>query len=432
MSAIEERFRQLHPTSEGLAAQARQLFPDGVTHVSRKLAPYPVYMDRGKGPRKWDIDGNEYVDYRTGHGSMILGQAHPAIVDAVQTQMAKGTHLSACTEVEIRWASLIKQIVPSVEKVRFVSSGTEAVMMAFRICRRFTGKEKIVKFADAFHGWSDAAYVTDPDTDAAYGIPSGTASSVINLPPHDLEAVENTLKSDDDIAAVVFQGNDVARPEFIRGLRELTERMGVLLMIDEVVSGFRWSMSGCQGRFGVTPDVSAFAKILAGGLPGGAVGGRADILDVIGQGGRKAPRHVQRKPAFGSRRRNRAPTVNRRTGGRNGRGVRGKTAGSDSMKYCNAWRSLAAHMAWHQSSASVSGRKSTRRIRIRRPPKPIPDGKRVSGDTLDQLQMEFINQGVWSSPVAFILSSTHQDGDIDFTVDKFEAALREVRKTGAI
>ena len=98
-------------------------------------------------------------------------------------------------------------------------------MMAFRICRRFTGKEKIVKFADAFHGWSDAAYVTDPDTDAAYGIPSGTASSVINLPPHDLEAVENTLKSDDDIAAVVFQGNDVARPEFIRGLRELTERM---------------------------------------------------------------------------------------------------------------------------------------------------------------------------------------------------------------
>ena len=217
MTAIEERFRELHPTSEGLAAQARQLFPDGVTHVSRKLAPYPVYMDRGKGPRKWDIDGNEYVDYRTGHGSMILGQAHPAVVDAVQVQMAKGTHLSACTEVEIKWADLVKRIVPSVEKVRFVSSGTEAVMMAFRICRRFTGKQKIVKFADAFHGWSDAAYVTDPDTDAAYGIPSGTSSSIINLPPHDLEAVENTLNSDDDIAAVIFQGNDVARPEFVTG-----------------------------------------------------------------------------------------------------------------------------------------------------------------------------------------------------------------------
>ena len=129
MTAIEERFRELHPTSEGLAAQARQLFPDGVTHVSRKLAPYPVYMDRGQGPRKWDIDGNEYVDYRTGHGSMILGQAHPAVVDAVQTQMARGTHLSACTEVEIKWAELVRRIVPSVEKVRFVSSGTEAVMM---------------------------------------------------------------------------------------------------------------------------------------------------------------------------------------------------------------------------------------------------------------------------------------------------------------
>ena len=431
MSAIEERFRQLHPTSEGLAAQARQLFPDGVTHVSRKLAPYPVYMDRGKGPRKWDIDGNEYVDYRTGHGSMILGQAHPAIVDAVQTQMAKGTHLSACTEVEIRWASLIKQIVPSVEKVRFVSSGTEAVMMAFRICRRFTGKEKIVKFADAFHGWSDAAYVTDPDTDAAYGIPSGTASSVINLPPHDLEAVENTLKSDDDIAAVVFQGNDVARPEFIRGLRELTERMGVLLMIDEVVSGFRWSMSGCQGRFGVTPDVSAFAKILAGGLPGGAVGGRADILDVIGQGGVRHPGTFNANPlsaAAGATALQlliEEPVV--------------ETAEASAEKLRVGFNEVLQRMeipggAYGVASVvSVSlGQEVDTTDPYSTPAEADPGGKRVSGDTLDQLQMEFINQGVWSSPVAFILSSTHQDGDIDFTVDKFEAALREVRKTGAI
>ncbi len=431
MTAIEERFRELHPTSEGLAAQARQLFPDGVTHVSRKLAPYPVYMDRGKGPRKWDIDGNEYVDYRTGHGSMILGQAHPAIVDAVQTQMAKGTHLSACTELEIKWADLVRQIVPSVEKVRFVSSGTEAVMMAFRICRRFTGKQKIVKFADAFHGWSDAAYVTDPDTDAAYGIPTGTSSSIINLPPHDLEPVENTLKSDDDIAAVIFQGNDVARPEFVKGLRELTTRHGVLLIFDEVVSGFRWSMAGCQGHYDVMPDVSSYAKILAGGLPGGAVGGRADILDVIGDGGIRHPGTFNANPlsaAAGSTALQiltEEPVV--------------ATAEASAQRLRVGINEVLQRMeipggAYGMASyVNVSlGQEVDTSDQYSTPSEYDPEGSQVSGDTMDQLQMEFINQGVWSSPVAYILTSTHQDSDIDFTVDKFEAALKEVRKTGAI
>ena len=388
-------------------------------------------MDRGKGPRKWDVDGNEYVDYRTGHGSMILGQAHPAVVDAVQAQMEKGTHFSASTEVEIRWARLIEQIVPSVEKVRFVSSGTEAVMMAFRICRRFSGKQKIVKFADAFHGWSDAAYVTDPDTDAAYGIPAGTASTIINLPEHDLDAVEDTLKADDDVAAVIFQGNDLARPEFIRGLREVTERHETLLIFDEVVSGFRWSMAGCQGRYDLRPDVSAFAKILAGGLPGGAVGGRADVIDVISEGGVRHPGTFNANPlsaAAGSTALQiliDEPVV--------------ATAEASAEKLKAGINDVLQRMEIPggaygiSSSISVSlGQKVDTADPYASPAETDPHGSQVPSHAMDQLQMELINQGVWSSPAAFILSSTHEDSDVDFTVEKYEAALREVRKTGAI
>ena len=147
MNKIEQTFENLHPSSKQLAKDARNVFPMGVTHVSRSMSPYPIYMVEGKGPKKWDVDGNEYIDYRTGHGSMILGQAHPAIVKAVKDQVEKGTHFSSGTNLEIRWAECVKTLVPSVEKMRFVSSGTEALMMAFKMARVFTGREKIVKFS---------------------------------------------------------------------------------------------------------------------------------------------------------------------------------------------------------------------------------------------------------------------------------------------
>ena len=140
MSSIEDRFVELHPESKPLAEKAMGLFADGVTHERRSMSPYPVYMERGVGPRKWDVDGNEYIDYKTGHGSMILGQAHPAIVEAVQSQMTKGTHLSSGTRLEVEWAEAVIRLVPSVEKLRFVASGTEALMMAFKMARVFSGK----------------------------------------------------------------------------------------------------------------------------------------------------------------------------------------------------------------------------------------------------------------------------------------------------
>ncbi len=431
MTAIEDRYVQLHPTSEKLATEANELFPQGVTHAARLMSPFGIYMDSGSGPRKWDVDGNEYIDYKTGHGSMILGQAHPAIIQAVQTQMAKGTHFSSGTRLEIEWANAIKRLVPSVEKVRFVSSGTEALMMAFKMARVHTDKEKIVKFAGAFHGWADPAFVTDPDTDRRDGIPRGTSESVINVPKHNLEALDALLSSRSDIAAVVFQGNDIARPEFITGVREVTKRHNTLLIVDEVVSGFRWSNAGCQGRFNIEPDLSTFGKILAGGLPGACVGGRADILDTVGDGGIRHPGTFNANPltaAAGSTALNiveTEPIV--------------EMAEKQAIRLRDGINDVLQSMEIPGGAYGVS---SIVMVSLGSPvdisdPYAVPSGveqggRPASNEVLDQLQLAIVNEGLWSHPASMILSATHSDDDIDNTVNRYEAGLRKVRSAGLI
>lgn len=431
MTAIENRYVQLHPTSEKLAGEADGLFPQGVTHASRLMSPFPVYMERGSGPRKWDVDGNEYIDYKTGHGSMILGQAHPAIVDAVQAQMARGTHLSSSTRLEVEWASTIKRLVPSVDKVRFVSSGTEALMMTFKMARVHSKKEKIVKFTGAFHGWSDPAYVTDPETDRRDGIPRGTSETIINVPPHDLDALDALLSSRDDVAAVVFQGNDIARPEFITGLRELTERHDTLLIFDEVVSGFRWSNAGCQGRFGVEPDLSAFAKILAGGLPGGCVGGRADIIDTVGDSGIRHPGTFNANPlsaAAGSTALKIVETepiveLAEKQAIRLRDGINNVL---QSMEIPGGAYGVASIVMVSLGSSVDTSDPYAVPVDVEQGGRPVPN------EVLDELQLAIVNQGVWTHPASMILSATHSDDDIDKTVNCYEAGLREVRTAGLI
>lgn len=431
MTAIETRYAEMHPGSNELGVRANGLFPEGVTHVSRQMSPFPLYMERGSGPRKWDVDGNEYIDFKTGHGSMILGQAHPAIVDAVQEQMANGSHLSSGTRLEIDWAEAVIRLVPSVEKVRFVNSGTEALMMAFKMARVYSGKEKIVKFEGAFHGWADPAYVTDPETDRQYGIPRGTSDSVINLPAHDLDAVDRLLLSSDDVAAVVFQGNDIARPEFITGLRDVTRKYGTLLLFDEVVSGFRWSNAGCQGRFDVDPDLSAFAKILAGGLPGGCVGGRADIVDTVGAGGIRHPGTFNANPlsaAAGSTALNileSEPIV--------------ETAERQAVRFKDGINGVLRSMEIPGGAYGVSSivMVSLGASVDTSDPYAVPDGveqggRPVASDVLDQVQLAIVNEGLWTHPASMILSATHTDDDVDEAVSRYEAGLKQVRSAGLI
>ena len=283
MPTIIEDYIQNHPGSAKLYQEAKGLFPGGVTHDTRYASPFPIYVTHGEGALKWDVDGNEYVDYVCGHGSLILGHSHPAIVAAVEAQMARGTHLGASTEQEVRWAKAIKALMPSVEKMRFHSSGTEATMMALRLARAYTGKSKIIKFQDHFHGWHD--YVMVGSDRSAPGIPESTRQSMVVLPPGDLNAVDRAM-AQDDIAAVILEPTGahfgqlpLDLPDFLVGLRELTERHGVLLIMDEVVTGFRIHPGGAQTLYGVSPDLTSMAKIVAGGLPGGVVAGKAEIID---------------------------------------------------------------------------------------------------------------------------------------------------------
>ncbi len=288
MPSILEEYIATHSGSAQRYAEAVQVFPGGVTHDNRYAQPFPLYITHGVGPRKWDVDGNELIDYVSGHGALILGHSHPAIAAAVAEQITRGTHLGACTDEELRWARAIQALMPSVEKVRFHSSGTEATLMAMRLARAYTGKNKVIKLQDHFHGWHD--YAMAGSDRSSPGIPEASWGSMVIVPAGDLGAVEDALARDTDIAALILEPTgahygqltfDV--PNYLKGLRELTSQHGVVLIFDEVVTGFRASPGGVQTLYGVTPDVTTMAKIVAGALPGGAVGGKAEIIDMIAQ-----------------------------------------------------------------------------------------------------------------------------------------------------
>ncbi len=276
--------------SAELFARARQVFPGGVTHDNRYSSTGPIYIDHAAGSHKWDVDGREYIDYWMGHGSLLLGHGYPAIIDAVTEQMRKGTHYGGSSAVEVRWGELVQQLVPSAERVKFTSSGTEADMLAVRLARAFTGRTKMLKFEGHFHGWSDTmtvAFQAPFDVPTSVGIPQAMIDTVVVAPANDLAALEQTLAGDGDIACVIMEPTGASYgvipldDGFLQGVRDLTRRYGVLLIFDEVVTGFRYAPGGIQEVTGVIPDLTTLAKILAGGLPGGAVGGRADIMAAL-------------------------------------------------------------------------------------------------------------------------------------------------------
>jgi glutamate-1-semialdehyde 2,1-aminomutase len=289
-SKIVAAYRRRTPTSERLAAEARRIFPSGVTHDGRYLQPYPIYVGRAAGSRKWDVDNNEYVDYTGGHGALLLGHNHPQVVAAAERALQHGTHFGACHELEIRWGQIVQKLVPSAERVRFTSSGTEATMLALRLARAFTGRKKVVHFAGHFHGWHDhvAFGVSNHfDGSPSPGVLPEVAENIVLAPPGNVPAMNDLLESRNDVAAVIIEptgaswGQVPVLPDFLHALREATGRRGVILVFDEVVSGFRVSPGGAQAHYGITPDLTTLAKILAGGFPGGAVVGRADIMDAL-------------------------------------------------------------------------------------------------------------------------------------------------------
>jgi len=267
---------------------ARERLPSGIVHDSRRTWPYGIYVDRAQGSRKWDLDGNEYVDFYGGHGALLLGHQHPDVVAAAQAQLQKGMHFAAGHALEVEWAGLIQSMIPSAERVRFTSSGTEATHLAMRLARASTGKGKIVRFQTHFHGWHDhVAFGVNEHFDGSpsVGVLADVAQNIVLMRPNDIAGVDKLLASRRDIAAVMIEpcgassGAVPTSPATLKELREVTRKHGVLLMFDEVVTGFRVAPGGAQSLYGVTPDLTTMAKIVAGGMPGGAVGGRKDILD---------------------------------------------------------------------------------------------------------------------------------------------------------
>jgi glutamate-1-semialdehyde 2,1-aminomutase len=289
-SRIVAAYRQRTPGSADLAQQAAELLPSGIAHDARHVDPYGVYIARAQGPHKWDVDGNRYVDFFGGHGALILGHGHPTVAAAIAEAAADGSQFGASHPREIGWARAIQRLVPSAERVRFTSSGTEATLMAVRLARAFTGRATIMRFKGHFHGWHDhmaAGYSNHFDGSPTPGVLQGIADKTVLADPGDLDGVAATLRANKDIAAIILEptgssfGQLPLRPEFLHGLRNLTQEHGALLIFDEVVTGFRTSRGGAQAALGIRPDLSSFAKIVAGGMPGAAVAGRKDILDLL-------------------------------------------------------------------------------------------------------------------------------------------------------
>ena len=290
MTSILESYSSLHPRSAQIYQRALQVFPSGVTHDIRFVSPFPLYIERAQGCRKWDVDGNEIIDYVMGHGALLLGHSHPLLVEAVNRQIAKGTHYGACHELELAWAEWVQRLIPSAERVRFTNSGTEATLMAIRLARAYTGRDKILRFSYHFHGWHDnvvGARYGQSDTPRAAGVPTAAIENQVTIPQNDITLVERALAEDRDIAAILIEptgaswGTLPLVSGFLAQLREASQRYGVLLIFDEVVTGFRVSPGGVQKLCGVLPDLTCLAKILAGGLPGGSVVGKRDILALM-------------------------------------------------------------------------------------------------------------------------------------------------------
>jgi glutamate-1-semialdehyde 2,1-aminomutase len=271
-----------------LAERAQRVLPGGATHAARSYDPR-IYVARSSGSRKWLIDGTELIDYTMGHGALLLGHAHPAVVEAVREQVTRGTHYGAAHPLEVEWAELITALVPSADKVRFTASGTEAVMLALRVARAATRRDRIVKLREHFHGWSDvvSAFVDkDGKTRTPAGVPQALGALTTIVPADDPSALKAALEKG-DVAAVILEpsgahyGRMSLDPAFIRVARDACTETGTILIFDEVVTGFRVSPGGMQAVLGMTPDLSVLGKVMAGGLPGGAVAGRADLLELL-------------------------------------------------------------------------------------------------------------------------------------------------------
>jgi glutamate-1-semialdehyde 2,1-aminomutase len=290
-----------HKKSKALFKKAKQFIPGGVNSPVRAFKAVggnPIFIKYAKGSKLYDVDGNEYIDYVLSWGPLILGHAHPSITKALKKATDRGTSYGAPTELEIELAAMVKKAYPSMEILRMVNSGTEATMSAIRVARGFTGRDKIIKFEGCYHGHADGLLVKAGSGAMTFGVPDSPgvprdyAHNTITIPFNNLEILESILQKEaHNIACVILEpvignaGCILPKPDFLGGVRDLTKKYNVLLIFDEVMTGFRVTYGGAQKAYGVKPDITCLGKVIGGGLPVGAYGGRKDIMKMVAPDG---------------------------------------------------------------------------------------------------------------------------------------------------
>lgn len=450
MASILETFEALHAGSRPYAERARRVFPSGITHDIRAFAPWPIYVQRAQGARKWDVDGNEYVDYIGGHGSLLLGHNRPEVIEAAQQALAQGTHFGSGHEREVEWGEQVLRMVPCGERVRFTSSGTEATMMALRLARAYTGRERVVKLVEHFHGWHDLV-VGRVNADEAHphsvGVPSGFYDSLTIVPAGDEAALREALAGR-DVAAVILEptgahwGTHPLDPAYLHAARKATAEAGTLLIMDEVITGFRLAPGGASERYGVMPDLSTHAKILAGGLPGGCVTGREDVLTMLEM--RDDPQWNDQNRVWHQGTYNANPVA----AGAGLKALQLIAAGGETEKAEAAASRLVrginnlfttkgvAGSAWATSSifhvnlAAPGGTAPARPSDVEWDAAGEPPG--VAASLVAPLKWALFNHGVDLMGTGGMTSSAHSDADIDATVEAFGAAVEDLRAEGLL
>jgi glutamate-1-semialdehyde 2,1-aminomutase len=277
--------------SAALTQRARNVMPGGASHNMRYRSPHPIYFGKAEGAHKWDVEGRRYIDFKMGSASQMLGHCPPKVVEAVRRQMGEAIFTGDCHPLEVEWAERVCALYPGADQIRFVGSGTEATMMGIRLGRAHSGRDKVLRIQGHYHGWHD--HVVKGAKPAQPGVPSlgvpDAISDLMVVADADLGAVEAAL-ADEEIGTVIVEASGanygaIPLPEgFLPGIRALCDRLGRVLMFDEVITGFRWSPGGRQARDGVTPDLFSMAKILTGGLPGGGIAGKREIMELLDPG----------------------------------------------------------------------------------------------------------------------------------------------------
>ncbi|HSF60725.1 MAG TPA: glutamate-1-semialdehyde 2,1-aminomutase [Gaiellaceae bacterium] len=416
--------------SERLFAEAMKLLPGGVSSPVRAfkgVGGSPLFIERGEGAYLVDVDGNRYVDHVLSWGPLVLGHGHPRVVVALEDAVRRGTSYGAPSPFELELARLIRDALPSIEVVRFVNSGTEATMSALRLARAFTGRSKIVKFAGCYHGHADLLLVQAGSGVATLGLPDspgvppGAVADTLTAPFNDLAAVASLFGEHDDVAAVIVEpiagnmGLVMPADGFLEGLRELTTAHGALLVFDEVMTGFRVHPGGAQTMFGVAPDLTTLGKVIGGGLPVGAYGGRREIMELVAPAG----------PVY-------------QAGTLSGNPL-AMTAGIETLRVLGepgVWEGIARAgerlyegIGDAAADAGVGGQSTLAGTMFgffftASPVRSWEDAKRADTDRFAAFHRAMLERGVYLPPSQFeawFLSSAHGDAEIDATI----AAARE-------